>query len=396
VSHVRIGKKQESINAVRIAAGDADLLLGCDLIVAAGDEAIAKLNKYRSHAIVNDYSAASGELIAHPDSDLPADAMKHLIKTEAISEKTEFIKATQLATLLLGDSIASNMFLLGYAQQQGLLPVSVDALRGAIELNNVAVEFNLHAYEWGRHAAIDLNAVSQAAGLQPPFKPIENLDELIADRYQRLVDYQSSGYADQYGDFILQIKEFELNSGFKNDFALTKAAARSLYKLMAYKDEYEVARLYAQGSFISQLNEKFAGKVSLKFHLAPPVLSPKDRRGNPRKLKFPGFTLYLFKLMAKLRFLRGGAFDLFGYSNERRQERQSIDEYKSQLIRIMHKLSEDQYEIALELAQLLQQLRGFGHVKETSREKAKLKERQLLNALQGEKVSIVKVIDQAA
>ncbi|NKB34408.1 MAG: indolepyruvate ferredoxin oxidoreductase family protein [Pseudomonadales bacterium] len=396
VSHVRIGKKQESIKAVRIAAGDADLLLGCDLIVAAGDEAIAKLNKYRSHAIVNDFSAASGDVIVNPDAEMPSDAMKQLIRTEAISEKTEFIAATQLATQLLGDSIASNMFLLGFAQQKGLLPVSIEALKGAIELNGVAVEFNLDAYEWGRHAAIDLEAVKQAAGLKPNFKPLNNLEELVADRHQRLVDYQSESYANEFGEFISKLKEFESNKKFSKDLELTKAVARSLYKLMAYKDEYEVARLFTDGSFAKSLAEKYESDFKLNFYLAPPIFSPKDKRGNPRKLKFPGLTLTLFKLLAKMRFLRGSMFDLVGYSSERKEERQAIHEFKSLVFQIFDELKEDNYDVAVELACLPQQVRGFGHVKAKNLKQALVRQEHLLKKLRGETVSIVSVVEQAA
>jgi indolepyruvate ferredoxin oxidoreductase len=396
VSHVRIGKQQESIKAVRIAAGDADLLLGCDLIVAADDEAIAKLNKYRSYAIVNDFAAASGELIANPDAVLPRNSMKQLIESEAIPEKTEFVAATELASLLLGDSFASNMFLLGFAQQKGLLPVSVEALRGAIKLNGVEVQFNLDAYEWGRHAATDLNGVKQAAGQKPEFRLLDNLEEIITDRHRRLVDYQSEDYADEFRDFVFQVKEFEKQSGLSDSLELSKSVARSLYKLMAYKDEYEVARLFTDGTFAKSLADKYDANYKLNFYLAPPFLSPKNRKGEPRKMKFPGISLHFFKLLAKLRFLRGTVFDLFSYTVERKEERKSILNYKILIKTVLEELTSENYSIALELAQLPQKVRGYGHVQAKSRAQARSRQESLMKKFRGETVPLVAVIDAAA
>ena len=225
VSHVRVGVTQNSINAVRIPAGDADLLLGCDLVVAAGDEPIAKVNVERSHAVVNDFSSATAEFVSDPDAQIPDNAMRSLIEMEVGADKTSFLKATDLATRLLGDSIASNMFLLGYAMQNGLLPVSREALEQAIGLNGVSLEFNLQALEWGRRTAVDLKAVELLAGVRQAYKKLVDINEIIADRAARLTDYQSSAYANEYIALVESVRAVDHAAA---DFALTRATARSL------------------------------------------------------------------------------------------------------------------------------------------------------------------------
>ncbi|MDC0069575.1 indolepyruvate ferredoxin oxidoreductase family protein, partial [Gammaproteobacteria bacterium] len=274
VSHVRVGVTQNSINAVRIPAGDANLLLGCDLVVAAGDEPIAKVNVERSHAVVNDFSSATAEFVSDPDAQIPDNAMRSLIEMEVGADKTSFLNATDLATRLLGDSIASNMFLLGYAMQKGLLPVSREALEQAIGLNGVSLEFNLQALEWGRRTAVDLKAVELLAGVRQAFKKLVDINEIIADRAARLTDYQSSAYANEYIALVESVRAVDHAAA---DFALTRATAQSLYKLMAYKDEYEVARLYSNGEFVKHVANQFEGQYRFNFYLAPPALSKKDR-----------------------------------------------------------------------------------------------------------------------
>ena len=391
VSHVRIAETQEAINAVRIPAGDADLLLGCDLLVAAGDEAIAKLNVERSHAIVNDFAAVSGDLVANPDMVMPLDDLRQIITTEVKPHQATFVAANDLATRLLGDSIASNMFLLGFAQQRGLLPVSVEAVRGAIELNAVAVAFNLEAYEWGRHAAVHLKAVEAAAGIDPPFQPLTSLADIVNDRAQRLVDYQSEVYAASYRARIDQLQAIELSKGLDHDFELTKAAAKSLYKLMATKDEYEVARLFSDGEFSKYLHEHFEGDVRINYHLAPPLLSRKDKSGRIKKRRFPGATLWLFRLLAKLRFLRGTALDVFRFLPERREEQETLHEFEILLETIASGVSAANYAVALELAQLPLQIRGFGHVKSANLAQVKVRQSHLLQKFSGKVVQLTDV-----
>ena len=386
VSHVRVGIDQQSINAVRIPAGDADLLLGCDLVVTAGDEAIAKVDVERSHAVVNDFSAATAEFISDPDAQIPKAAMKALIETEVGLTKTCFLEATDLATRLLGDSIASNMFLLGYALQNGLIPVSRGALEEAIRLNGVSIDFNLEALEWGRRAALDLHGVEQAAGLRQAFKPLTDVDEIIADRAVRLTDYQSSDYAAEYVAFIESVRAVDDSA---RDFALTRVIARSLYKLMAYKDEYEVARLYTNGQFAEYIGNLFEGDYKFNFHLAPPLLSKRDRAtGKPRKRKFPGLVLGLFKLLAPFKFLRGTPFDLLGYTRDRVLERQTLAEFRQIFAGLRDALTPDNYRTALEIAELPMLVRGYGYVKSNNLLAVNIRKEILLKQFRGELIPL--------
>ena len=397
VSHVRVGRTQEAINAVRIAAGDADLLLGCDLVVAAGNEAIAKVNRKRSHAVINDFAAATAEFVADPDAIVPKEDMKSILAAEVGEDATWFVDATRLATRLLGDSIASNLFLLGYAAQRNLLPVSIAALMRAIELNAVAVDFNKRAFDWGRLAAQDAGKVQSAAGLTA-FQPLEALDDIIADRRARLVRYASPAYAGRFAEKVEAIRQLETGKGLADgDFALTKAVAKALYKLMAAKDEYEVARLYTDGSFSKQLHETFAGDFKLSFHMAPPLLARKDSgTGLPRKMELPGMTLWLLRALASLKFLRGTPLDPFGYSADRRLERRMLADYESLLDEISAQLAPANYALAVQLAELPMQVRGFGHVKARNFQQAMSRQALLLQQLKGELVPLAALAEAAA
>ncbi len=396
VSHVRIGKTQDAIKAVRIAAGDAHLLLGCDLMVAASDETIVKLNSRHSHAIVNNYVAPGSDTLANPDAKVPVDALKKLIESEAKPGAAEFVKATALAVGLLNDSIASNMFMLGYAYQRGLVPVSAEAICNAIRLNNVAVDFNLDAFTWGRHAACHSDIVTAAAKLPAPFEPITDLPSLIDDRSKRLRDYQNTAYAKRYRDRVEQLAAAEKLLGLNPELPLTMAAARSLYKLMAYKDEYEVARLHSDGKFAAAIEPQFEPGARLSYHMAPPFLSRKDSNGRHRKWRFPGGINLLLKWLARLRFLRGTAFDLFGYQADRREERQLITEFETQLDQIIASLNQDNYETALELVALPDKIRGYGVVKSNAIAAARKRQQILLPKFLGEVPQALNLEEKAA
>ncbi len=368
ISHVRIAEKQEDIHAVRIAAGDADLLLGCDLVVSANDDALAKLHNQRSHAIVNDNETPTAEFVNNADAQFPSDEMKSAIATEiGAKEKTSFIDATRIATALLGDSIAANLFLLGYAWQKGLIPVAAESIDYALELNAVAVDFNKEAFLWGRRAAFNLDAVRSASNtLESAFTALENPIEIISDRAERLEAYQDRNYADQYRNFMTDLKErLQDNSSLDSNQRkeLIKVVARQLFKLMAYKDEYEVARLYSDGTFKKALNDQFEGNVRLRFHLAPPLLARKNRKGIPQKMTFPGWTMAMFKGLASLRFLRGGPLDIFGQTEERKRERQLIVDYRSDVEKLLANLDDDNFQCALKILSLPEKIRGYGHVK---------------------------------
>jgi indolepyruvate ferredoxin oxidoreductase len=381
-SHVRIAARPEDIHAVRIAAGNAELLLGCDLVVAASADALSKLERGYSRAIVNSHEIITGDFTRNPDLMFPSGALQRSIVEATGPERAAFLDATGLATGLLGDSIASNLFMLGYAYQQGLVPLSAAAIERAIELNAVAVPFNRSAFRWGRRAAVDPALVAARAAppaaVPPSHRLSETLDEIVERRFQFLTGYQDARYAARYAARVARVRAAEA-AQHADATALTKQVARGLFKLMAYKDEYEVARLYTESDFLARVARQFEGRYELRFHLAPPVLGDRDpRTGHLQKREFGPRMLGVFRLLAKLRRLRGTRFDPFGRSEERRTERRILAEYEAVLDEIASSLSPDNYATAIELAALPLEIRGFGHIKEASLARAKAKEATLL------------------
>jgi len=393
-THVRIAARQDDIYAVRIAAGEADLLIGCDLVVAAGEDALAKLNEKVSHAVINDHEAATAEFTRNPDAQVPGAAMRQALIDAVGAEKTWFVDATQLATRLLGDSIATNLFMLGYAYQKGLVPISAQAIDKAIELNNVAVEFNQQAFLWGRRAAYDAAAIERLVRPQgTESKRCETLDEVIEDRVVRLTAYQNARYAERYRQLVSRVRARDSDPQQR----LTEAVARYYFKLLAYKDEYEVARLYSDAAFSEALHGQFQGDFRLQFHLAPSWLSRTDPvTGEPRKRSFGPWMLNAFKVLAKLRVLRGTWLDPFGHSEERKLEQALISEYERSIGQLLDALDAGNYETALAIAELPEQIRGYGHVKEKAVERARAQERQLRERMKAGQVVVVKLFEPAA
>ena len=393
VSHVRIARRQEDIHAVRVAAGDADLLLGCDLVVTADEDPLAKVNIERSHAVVNAFESPTAAFTRDPDAVFPSAAMKAKIEEEVGAAKTHFIDATALATALLGDAIAGNLFLLGYAYQKGLVPVAARAISRAIELNGVAVAFNRQAFEWGRRAAVDRASVERIAHVDAAPKADRDIDALIAHRARFLEDYQDARWADRYRALVARVRSAEQSVGAA-DLPLTAAVAESYFKLMSYKDEYEVARLYTSGTFEAEIAEHFEGPYRLRFHLAPPLFAPRDPvNGHLRKLEFGGWMLGAFRVLARCKRLRGTRLDPFGYTAERRFERGLIGEYEATIGDLLERLTLGNRDIALEVARLPLSIRGFGHVKEAAAERAHARQRNLLARYRGEReASSVKIV----
>jgi indolepyruvate ferredoxin oxidoreductase len=384
-SHVRIAERPESIHAVRIAAGAARLLLGCDLVVSASAEALSKLEAGRSRAIVNSHETITGDFTRNPDLPFPARDLRDGIAAAVGAGNAEFLDATRLATGLFGDSIATNLFMLGYAYQQGLVPVSAAAIGRAIELNAVAVAFNQSAFEWGRRAAIDRASVEARAtpkdALPETHRLSETLDELVGRRVEFLGSYQNAAYARRYFDRIRQVRDAEA-ARIGDTTALTEAAARALFKVMAYKDEYEVARLYADSDFVARVARQFEGPYELRFHLAPPLLAGRDpATGHLQKRVYGSWMLGAFRLLAKLRFLRGTRFDPFGRTAERRTERRLVAEYETLLGQIADVLTPENHTTAVELAALPLEIRGFGHIKEANLRRATAKQAELMARL---------------
>jgi indolepyruvate ferredoxin oxidoreductase len=313
--------------------------------------------------VVNTHQQPTGHFAQQADWEMPFDQVKALIE-ESVDNRADFINATRLATALMGDSIATNLFMLGFAYQKGAIPVSDAAILRAIELNGVAIESNKKSFLWGRRAAVDLKRVESIA---IPGKPVvlqmpQSLDTLVKRRVAFLTDYQDAAWAAQYQRTVEDARAAEGRLGAGSKFA--QAVAKSLFKLMAYKDEYEVARLYTDGQFTDKLKQQFDGDFTIKFNLAPPLLAKKDGEGHLVKAQYGSWTWQAFKLLAKLKKLRGTKFDIFGYTDERRMERALIVEYRKLIESMLPKLTADNLATAIDIAALPEKIRGFGHVKD--------------------------------
>jgi indolepyruvate ferredoxin oxidoreductase len=384
LSHLRIAPRPDDIQTVRIAPGGAQLLLGCDLVVAGGKEALTTLAPGQGHAVVNAHEMMTGDFTRNADFSLPAAALKRTIR-KAVGERATIVEGTRLATALLGDAIATNLFMVGVAYQQGLLPVSAAAIERAIELNRVGVDMNWRAFRWGRRAAHDpaaVEACAAPAGEAPEHRQLSaSLDETIERRVAYLTDYQDAAYADRYRAMVERVRRVE-GERARGRTELTAAVARYYFKLLAYKDEYEVARLYTSGEFLAQLRRQFEGRPKLRIYLAPPLVAqPDPATGRPKKRAYGAWMLTAMRHLARCKRLRGTAFDPFGYSAERRLERRLIAEYEGVLDEVLQRVSAANHEIAVELARLPEQIRGFGHVKERHLAVAKERGSELLAAL---------------
>jgi indolepyruvate ferredoxin oxidoreductase len=359
VSHVRLCDSADRLHAVRIAAGGADLLLACDMVVAAGFDTLSKLKAGRTAAVVNDHQTMPATFTHAPDLDYPAGSM-HAAIADATGGVADFVDATRLGTRLLGDAMASNLFLVGWAWQKGLIPLTRQAIEAAITLNGVKVTFNLQAFEWGRRAAHDRKAVEALVGNQDDGLDHRHLstslDELIARRVHHLERWGSKRWAGRYEKWLGLVRAAETALDPAST-ALTEAVARSLSKLMSYKDEYEVARLYSDGTFRQTLQSQFQDWERLDIHLAPPFL------GRAKHL----FGPWMFKVMAvlaKMQVLRATPLDPFGYQAERKVERRLIGQYEALLGEILNGLTDpDRLPLATRLARLPLDIRGFGHIK---------------------------------
>ena len=383
-SHIRIAREPEDIAAVRLAAGGADLLLGCDFLVTASADSLSRIDKGSTRVFVNQAETIIGSFTQNPDLKFPTDDTRRALIDGAGADRVEFLNASRLAVALLGDSIAANLFMLGYAWQKGTVPLSAEAIETAIELNAIAIEFNKKSFLWGRRAAVDPAAVEAIAAPKRAETGgrhlSESLDEIIDRRVKALTEYQNAAYAQRYRSLVARIRQAEADRT-PGRAGLAEAVARNLHKLMAYKDEYEVARLYTDGTFLKQLHEKFEGDFTLQFHLAPPMVAERDpTTGHLKKKAYGPWMLKAFGLLAHFKGLRGTALDLFGRTAERRTERRLIGEYVAVLEEILSRLAQDNHQTAVELARIPARIRGFGHVKEANLAEAKTAEAALLAA----------------
>ncbi len=380
-SHLQIAKHPDDIKTVRLGSGGANLVLGCDLVVSASQKTMDTA-RAGSKVVANTHEQMTGDFTRNANFKFPGESLRDTIRHTVGADNAEFVSASRIATALMGDSIATNMFMLGYAVQRGFVPISPDALNKAIELNGAAVKMNQAAFLWGRRAAVDLKAVER---LVTPKTAVvdskaqsETLDEMIARRVAFLTDYQDAAYAERYRRLVDEVRAAEQQKA-KGSTALTEAVARYGFKLMAYKDEYEVARLYTSPEFRQKLEAQFEGDYTLRFHLAPPLFAKRDAvTGELKKTEYGPWMMKAFGLLAKLRFLRGGAFDIFGRTDERRTERALIGEYEATVRDLVAGLTADKVGLAVRIASIPEDIRGYGHVKERHLAAARIEQAKLL------------------
>ena len=381
VSHVRIAQQQEDIKTVRVPAGEADLLLGCDLVVSTGYDTMGKTAIGRTQAIINDAALPTAAFIHDPDAELPTAAMRAHIEEQTGAENVLFVNATRVAELLLGDSLYVNLFLLGIAFQQGKVPVTAAALNAAIELNGKSIPENQKALLMGRrYAAWPDRVVAMLPASASEQLTTPTIEALIDDRVQRLTRYHSARLAQRYRQQVERVRAIDPQA--EEAISLTRSVAEQLYRLTAIKDEYEVARLYTAPEYRAQLDSQFEPGYQLAFHLAPPLLSrPDAETGRIQKQVYGMWVLSLFRLLSRLRSIRNTWLDPFAWTEERRSARQDLAHYHADIELILAQLGADNYVGACELAQLPAALRGFGPVRERARPDYERNRAQLRNTL---------------
>jgi indolepyruvate ferredoxin oxidoreductase len=398
-SHMRIAERPEDIHAIRIAAGAADLVLGGDIVVAGNKKVLAAVKHGKTEMVINLAEFLPGDFTRNADFSLPTERLKRAIVADAGRDKTHFIDATQAATALFGASVGANIFLVGYAYQLGAIPLAAASIERAIELNGEAVEMNKAAFAWGRRAVVEPAVVEAVIKPAPEATSdartlSQSFDDVVARRVAFLTAYQNAAYAARYRRLVERTKAAE-TARAPGKTGLADAVARYLFKLMAYKDEYEVARLYSDGAFVKQVNSELGGEhLRFHVHLAPPLLARRDKAtGEPRKMTFGPWIFPLFGLLAKFKFLRGTAFDPFGYSTERTTERALVRDYEALLDEVLAKLNGDNHHIAVGLAAIPEKIRGFGHVKMRHLKAAKADETALLDQFRAGPAPLLKAAE---
>ncbi len=387
-SHVLIGTTQEAIRTTRVSMAAADLVLGCDPIVTASPETTWRMRHGHTHVALNSSAPPTAAFVHNAGWQNPSQQCAAAIANIVGPERVGMFDAERMARELLGDTLYVNPMILGYAWQKGWIPLSEASLLQAIELNKVQVEKNRLAFTWGRHAAHDLAAVrrlltqDQVVTLQRP----ASLASLVERRVQFLTDYQNAAYARSYQDFVQHVAEAEAAlhlPGGKSRQPLASAVAHNLFKLMAYKDEYEVARLYSNGDFQKKVADMFEGDYHLHFYLAPPMTAKRNAKGELVKKKYGPRTMQLFGLLARFKGLRGTALDPFGRNPERVTERALIGEYRALIEQCLEQLTPDNHALVLQIAQVPDSIRGYGHIKDRNLAAARARWQDLLQQLQG-------------
>jgi indolepyruvate ferredoxin oxidoreductase len=375
-SHVRLAHSQAHIRTIRIDCEEADLILGCDALVTASRTVLSMVQPNKTRLVINTAEVAPGEFVRDATYAIPTQDLKAAISARAGDNTPHFFDARALAVEVFGESMMANMIVLGYGYQLGHIPLTAQAIEKALHLNGQDVDLNIQAFRLGRQLVFN-------ASLRSSSDTSLTLDALIGRRIEELTHYQDESYGKRYGQFVRHVRARETEIMGENAEDLTRSVIHNLFKLMAIKDEYEVARLYTDGRFQAYLNSVFEGKPkNLRFHLAPPVLSfIKDpRTGRPRKWSIPGGVVWpLFRVLAHMKFLRGTLFDPFCYLKERQLERQLLSVYE-QTVRdiILPGLSADTYKDGLDYANLPEKIRGFGPIKEASMVHAEQEARKIL------------------
>lgn len=363
-SHIQIADDMRAIHTTKVGTAEADLVLACDPIVGANKSTLAVVREGRTFVALNTHGSPTAAFVTNPDWQFPSASCEAAIAAATGRDHFGAFDAEQLAVSLVGDSLYTNPLLLGYAWQKGHVPLSHQALMRAMELNGVQVALNQLAFEWGRRAAHDLRAVqaltASAQVIEFVRKPAGSLDEMVAKRVEFLTDYQNAAYAAQYRAYVDKVRTAEAPLGSTR---LAEAVARYLFKLMAYKDEYEVARLHTGTGFAEKIAAQFEGDYRVNYHLAPPLLAKKNERGELVKRRYGPWMARAFKLLARLKGLRGTALDPFGHTEERKTERALIDEYRASVDEVLAGLNAANLTQAIAIAKIPEDIRGYGHVK---------------------------------
>jgi len=382
LSHLRIGNRPEDIHSPRIASQGADVVIGGDLVVTGGQKTLAVIKAGHTKLVVNSYELITGDFTKNADMLFPSLQIKQSIQKVAGAGQTEFLDASRLATALIGDTIATNIFMLGFAFQRGLIPLEQSSIEKAMEINGLSVEGNKLSFLWGRRTAHDGKRVRElTASIVAGFgikEPPEGLDELIQHRADVLKDYQNKAYVQRYLKLVERVRTLETDR-IPGSTEFTEAVAYYYFKLLAYKDEYEVARLYTNGDFMKKIRGRFEGDFKLKLHLAPPLFSKRNpHTGEPIKTAYGQWMFSAMKFLARFKFLRGTAFDPFGKTVERKMERSLIQEYEKTIEELLRGLSKKNHVLAIEIAKIPEQIRGYDLVKQRHVDSVKLHEQELL------------------
>ena len=361
-SHIQIANRPDAIHTTKVDTAKADLVIACDAIVGAGKYTMSVMREGRTFVALNTHGTPTAAFVRNPNWQFPGGNCEAALATAVGAEMVGGFDAEQAAVQLVGDSIYTNPLLLGYAWQKGRVPLSHAALMRAFELNGVQVDNNKAAFEWGRHCAHDLAAVQSlfAAAAVIEFVKKPSLDEVVTRRAEFLTGYQDGAYAAQYRAFVDKVRQAESPLGSTK---LTEAVARYLFKLMAYKDEYEVARLHTDPAFTQKIAGMFEGDFKLTHHLAPPLVAKTNDKGELVKQAYGPWMRSAFGLLAKLKGLRGTALDPFGRTEERKTERALIGEYRACIEELLRTLSAGNLAQAVEIARIPEEIRGYGHVK---------------------------------